>query len=352
MGSKSAHGRSLAYPFETPPSGDELIEVAPGIHWFRLTLPFQLNHVNLYLVADDHGYVLIDTGLGNRRTLDMWGKLLAGALKPYPISRIVVTHFHPDHVGAVGWLAKELQVPVYMPTTEYLMAQITNLDPGAMEQPHHRAFYREHGLSQETVDNVVTKGHEYLRLVSGLPHTYRRLIAGDTLKIGSRQFEVLTGGGHAPEQAMLLSRADGIFLAADQVLAQITPNVSVHATDPTGDPLGIYMRSLRELQKTVPAGALVLPGHQLPFRGMSDRIEELIAHHHMRCGEMAAAAQKASCSTADFITAVFKRPLDPHQIGFAFAEILAHVNFMLRAGQLVEAGRKDGVIRYEAPLAA
>ncbi len=171
--------------------------------------------MNLYLVADDTGFVLIDTGLGNRRTLDTWRTLLAGPLKPYPISRIVVTHFHPDHVGAVGWLAKELQVPVYMPTTEYLMAQITNLDPGAMEQPHHRAFYREHGLSQETVDNVVTKGHEYLRLVSGLPHTYRRLIAGDTLKIGARQFEVLTGG-HSPEQAMLLSRDDGIFLAADQ----------------------------------------------------------------------------------------------------------------------------------------
>jgi len=345
---KIAHGAGLAYPFQTPPSGEQVIEVAPGILWFRLSLPFQLNHVNLYLVADDDGYVLIDTGLGNRRTLEMWENLLKGPLKPYPISRIVVTHFHPDHVGAVGWLAQQLQVPVYMPTTEYLMAQITNLDPGAMEQPHYRAFYLENGLSKETVDNVVTKGHEYLRLVSGLPHTYRRLIAGDTLRFGQRQFEVLTGGGHSPEQAMLLSRADGIFLAADQVLAQITPNVSVHAMDPTGDPLGIYIRSLRELQKTVPSDALALPGHQLPFRGVSQRIEELIAHHHARCAEMAAAARVQPCSTADFIAAVFKRPLDPHQIGFAFAEILAHVNFMLRAGELHDAGRKDGVILYRA----
>lgn len=343
---KIAHGASLSYPFATPPEGEALIEVAPGIHWFRLSLPFALNHVNLYLVQDDQGYVLIDTGLGNRRTQQMWTSLLAGPLKAFPISRIVVTHFHPDHVGGVGWLVKELDVPVYMTATEFLQAQVTHLNPGGMDQPHYRAFYTEHGLPPDTVQNVVTKGHEYLTLVSGLPNTYRRLIAGDTLKIGARTFEILTGGGHSPEQAMLLSRADGIFLAADQVLAHITPNVSVHAVDPTGDPLGIYIRSLNSLKAGVPGDVLVLPGHQLPFRGLHERIDELIAHHHQRCAEMEAACAQAPRSTAELIGVVFKRPLDPHQIGFAFYEILAHVNFMLRAGTLEEASRQDGIIRY------
>ncbi len=339
---------ALHFPYQTPPQGEELIEVAPGVLWFRLPLPFALNHVNLYLVKDDAGFVLIDTGLGNRRTQEMWSKLLAGPLKPYPISRIVVTHFHPDHVGAVGWLTRELGVPIHMSATEYLQAQIVQLTPGAMEAPHYRAFFATHGLAQDLVENVVTKGHEYLRLVSGLPHTYRRLIAGDTLRIGSRTFEVLTGGGHSFEQVMLLERGERLFLAADQVLAHITPNVSVHAVDPTGDPLGIYIRSLRSLQETVPADVLVLPGHQLPFHGLHARIDELVAHHHARCAEMEAACAKKPCSTFELIGVVFKRALDPHQIGFAFYEILAHVNFMLRAGILAEDNRTDGVIRYRA----
>lgn len=339
---------SLRFPFATPPEGDQLIEVAPGLLWFRLPLPFALNHVNLYLVKDDVGYVLIDTGLGNRKTREIWSSLLAGALKPYPISRIVVTHFHPDHVGAVGWLAQELGVPIEMSATEYLQALILALTPGNMEAPHYRAFFAEHGLAADIVENVVTKGHEYLRLVSGLPPTYRRLIAGDTLRIGMRTFEILTGGGHSLEQVMLLERAEGLFLAADQVLAHITPNVSVHAVDPLGDPLGIYLRSLRSLAEAVPADVLVLPGHQLPFHGLHTRIGELIAHHHARCADMQAACRDKPCSTAELIPVVFKRPLDAHQIGFAFYEILAHVNYMLRTGSLVEAGREGGIVRFRA----
>ncbi|MDX2202777.1 MAG: MBL fold metallo-hydrolase [Hyphomicrobiaceae bacterium] len=339
---------ALRFPFAEPPEGDALLEVAPGILWFRLPLPFALNHVNLYLVKDDTGYVLIDTGLGNRRTREMWTHLLAGALKPYPISRIVVTHFHPDHVGAVGWLVQELGVPLEMSATEYLQALILNLTPGNMEAPHYRAFFARHGLAADIVENVVTKGHEYLRLVSGLPPTYRRLIAGDTLRIGARNFEILTGGGHSLEQVMLLERSEGLFFASDQVLAHITPNVSVHAVDPAGDPLGIYIRSLHALVGTVPEDVLVLPGHQLPFFGLHTRARELIAHHHARCAEMLDACREAPRSTAELISFVFKRPLDAHQIGFAFYEILAHVNFMLRAGTLVEASCDDGVVRYRA----
>ena len=348
MLSKNPATSALVFPHQTPPAPGELIEVAPGIQWFRLALPFLLNHVNLYLVQDDGGWVLIDTGLGNGGTKKAWTALLEGPLAGYPLTRIVVTHFHPDHVGAAGWLLQRFDVPLYMSATEYLISLNTHLDPGALEAAHYRAFYANHGLSAETVENVVTKGHEYLRLVSGLPPTYRRLIAGDTLRIGAREFEVLSGGGHSPEQIMLLSRADGIFLAADQVLAHITPNVSVSAPDPMGDPLGIYLRSLNSLKQVVPADVLVLPGHQLPFYGLHSRIDELEAHHHQRCEEISAACHDAPRSAADLIPFVFKRALDPHQIGFAFSEILAHVNYMLRQGTLRSVAGADGIDRVVA----
>src|SRR6202008_4024394 len=102
-------------------------------------------------------------------------------------------------------------------------------------------------------------------------------------------FPVPPGNGHAPEQVMLYCAADNVFLAADQVLAKITPNISVWAVDPDGDPLGLFMRSLAELKHPIPSAVLVLPGHQLPFYGLHTRSDELVAHHVARCAAIAEA---------------------------------------------------------------
>ena len=182
-------------------------------------------------------------------------------------------------------------------------------------------------------------------MVSALPPTFKRLVDGDVLTIGGRQFAVLTGNGHAPEQVMLYCAADNIFLAADQVLAKITPNISVWAVDPDGDPLGLYMRSLGELKARIPADALVLPGHQLPFYGLHTRSDELIAHHRLRCDAVADACRKEPRSAAELVPVLFSRELDPHQMSFAFSEVQAHVNYMVAKGQLNWLEGNDGVER-------
>jgi glyoxylase-like metal-dependent hydrolase (beta-lactamase superfamily II) len=338
----------LTYPEPAPPPPGTLLEIAPGILWFRLALPFLLDHINIYLIEDGNGWTLIDTGLGDAATARAWEALLAGPLSARPITRIIVTHFHPDHVGSAGWLLKRFEVPLYMSATEYLLSLNMHLDPAALEAEHYRRFYRSHGLDDATTQNVVTKGHEYLRIVSGLPKTFRRLIAGDIISIGARDFEVLTGGGHSPEQIMLLSRGDKILFAADQVLAKITPNVSVAAVDPEGDPLGIYLRSLRTLTDTVAADVLALPGHQLPFQGLHARANQLEHHHLLRCQAIARACQTLPRSAAELIPFIFERALDAHQMGFAFSEVLAHVNYMLRRGELKLVATGDGVERVAA----
>jgi glyoxylase-like metal-dependent hydrolase (beta-lactamase superfamily II) len=185
-------------------------------------------------------------------------------------------------------------------------------------------------------------------MVSPLPPTFMRLVAGDTLQIGGRSFDVLTGNGHAAEQVMLYCAADNIFLAADQVLAKITPNISVWAVDPDGDPLGLYIRSLGELKALIPADALVLPGHQLPFYGLHTRSDELIAHHRVRCDAIAEACRTAPRSAAELVPVLFSRKLDPHQMSFAFSEVQAHVNYMLRRGELAWIEGADGIERVRA----
>lgn len=325
---------TISLPFETPPPNGEPVEVAPGILWLRLALSFRLNHVNIYLIRDGAGFAIFDTGIFDDGTKDTWTALLAGPLAA-PITRIIVSHYHPDHAGMAGWLAERTGAPVLMPTTEYLTSLVLMLDPAALDAEPYRSFYRAHGLDAATTDILLTQGNRYLKMVAPLPRTYRRLIAGETLQIDADAFDVLTAGGHAPEQAMLHAPSRKLLLCADQVLARISPNIGVDAHDPDGDPLGIYLRSLATLRATIPADTLVLPGHNLPFHGLHTRIDELTAHHRARCDAIEAACRVAPQNVHELLPVIFGRPIDdPHQMGFAFGEALAHVNFMRRTGRL------------------
>jgi len=338
----------LVYPFAEAPELGKVIEVAPGILWVRIPLPFRLNHVNVYLIDDGDGWALLDTGLGDYATRAIWETLLAGPLSGRRLTRLIVTHFHPDHIGLAGWFSQRLDLPLLTSQTSYLGCINISLSPGALDAKAYRDFYLQHGLDAETTGLVLTRGHQYLKLVTGLPLTFKRLVAGDTLKLGGRNFSVLTGDGHAPEQVMLYCAEEKLFLAADQVLAKISPNVSVWAVEPDGDPLGLYLRSLTAIKNTLAADALVLPGHQLPFYGLHTRADELIEHHRRRCAAIAAACRSAPKSAAELVPVVFHSPLDPHQMSFAFSEVLAHVNFMLAQGELAWAEPGNGVQRMIA----
>jgi len=340
---------SLTFPHPKPPAPGQAIEVAPGILWVRLALPYRLDHVNVYLIEDGAGWAVIDTGLDNEPTRAAWEALLAGPLAGRVLTRILVTHYHPDHIGLAGWLCERFGLPLLMSQTEYLVSLAIHLDPAALNAEPYLSFYRSHGLDAGTTERLLTGGHRYLRMISGLPRTFRRLIAGETLPIGARTFEVLTGGGHAPEQVMLYCRAENLILCADQVLARISPNISVQAMDPEGDPLGIYLRSLASLKRDVPPDVLVLPGHNLPFVGLHARIDELAAHHEARCRAIEDACRRAPQTAAELVPVVFRRVIDdPHQMGFAFSEVLAHVNYMLRETRLAPTADKGNGVAFTA----
>lgn len=342
---------TLTFPYPEPPPPGGVRPIAPGVLWLRLPLPYRLDHVNIYLIEDGDGWAALDTGLGDDRCRNLWDKALAGPLarfgdKPGRLTRLIVTHYHPDHVGLAGWLAERFDLKLLMPRPEYLFSLALQYAPGDLGADMHRPFYRRHGLDAATTELVLSRGHEYLRQTSGVPSTYTRLQQGDTLALGGRAFQVLTGGGHALEQAMLLRAEEKLFFAADQVIARISPNVSVHAMEPEADALGIYLRSLAAIRATVAADVLVLPGHGLPFHGLHARIDALLEHHAGRCAVIAAACRGAALSAAELIAPVFPRVLDPHQTGFAFGEVLAHVNYMLGRRELLLERGSEGIERY------
>jgi glyoxylase-like metal-dependent hydrolase (beta-lactamase superfamily II) len=339
----------LRYPWESHPGPDQVVEIAPGVLWIRLDLPFRLNHVNIYLLADGDGWAMVDTGFGNDATIQAWMALFEGPLAGKPISRVIVTHAHPDHVGQAGWIVQRFACPFYMSQVEYLQGVYHQNRRTEERIVNSRLFYRRHGMDEAITEQLLGRGQDYLKKTVPLPAAYRRLSDGDDITIGTRSFRIITGAGHSPDQVMLYCAADGLFLSADQVLSKISPNVSVWAHEPDENSLGSYLCSLKSLADTLPDDVLVLPGHGVPFYGVKVRIKQLSDHHEERCQMIAAACKDTAKTSAELVPVVFhKHKLDAHQTGFAAGELIAHVNHMLAQHRLTETLDPDGVLRFKA----
>lgn len=337
------------FPIETPPTGLQLLDVADGIKWFRLPLPMRLDHVNIYLIEDGDGWAVVDAGIFNPASVSIWNELLAGPLSGMTLTRLIVTHHHPDHVGMAGWLCERARIPLLISHSAYMLSQNILLNPDSMGSRIYRDFYTRRGLSEETADLVGTNGHSYCKDVSTLPTQFLRLVSGDAIQIGKRRLRVLTCDGHAPEQALLYDADENILFAGDQVMLNISPNVSTWATEPESDILSHYLRSLRFLMNNIPDGALILPGHHMPFYGLADRCAELIAHHEERCDLIVNACAESPKCVGELVPVLFQRTFDPFQLGFAFGETLAHANRLLRRGRLKQIVCEDSqLIKYDA----
>ncbi|OPZ00343.1 MBL fold metallo-hydrolase [Bradyrhizobium sacchari] len=337
---------ALRYPWEQHPGPEEVVEIRPGVLWARLKLPFRLNHVNIYLLADGDGYAMVDAGFGNEETIEAWTKLFDGPLKGIDITRLIVTHSHPDHVGLAGWIVERFNCPLVMSQVEYLQS-VYHQNRGTEERKEaQRLFFRRHGMDESLTEKLLGRGQDYLKRVSVLPPSYRRISHGDEVVIGARRFKVITGGGHALDQVMLYCADDKLFLSADQVLSKISPNVSVWAVEPDQNSLGEYLASLASLTTTLPYDLLVLPGHGVPFYGLKTRIKQLADHHEERCRLIADACREQPKTSRELVPVVFnKHVLDEHQMGFAAGELVAHVNYMIVEGRLT-AETKDGVLQF------
>jgi glyoxylase-like metal-dependent hydrolase (beta-lactamase superfamily II) len=337
---------ALSFPHGVPPEGGTIIEVAPGVRWLRMPLPFALNHINLWLLADGEGWAIVDTGVATPETRELWERLFATALDGKPVTRVIVTHFHPDHMGLAGWLTERHGVALWVSETEWLYARMLSLDPGGEASARNaRAFYEAAGLAGAELSALVTRGSDYRHRVSPIPLRFRRLADGMVFAIGGRSWRVIIGRGHAPEHACLDCPELGVLISGDQVLPKITPNVSLWPQEADGNPLALFIASLHKLRREVPAGRLVLPSHGLPFYGLDIRLGQLLAHHDARLAEVEAACETPQ-TTAELVPVLFRRKLDTHQLGFALGETLAHVHYLLGEERLRRRRDADGADRF------
>jgi glyoxylase-like metal-dependent hydrolase (beta-lactamase superfamily II) len=335
---------ALDHPWSEPPAPGGTIDVAPGVKWLRMPLPFQLNHINLWLVDDGAGWAIVDTGVGLDDVRALWERIFAEHLGGRPVTRVIVTHFHPDHMGNAAWLTERFDVDLWCAQAEYLIGQMAWRTGEARDNEPRLRHYRRNGCSEEALAALRQRGNHYPRLVPTMPTAFREIRDGDALAIGGRRWSVIVGRGHSPEHAALWCEETGVLISGDQVLPRITTNISVWPDQPWGNPLRLYLDSLDRF-RGIGAGALVLPAHGLPFRGLPERLAELRTHHAARLAETLDAITEPR-SAADIVPVLFRRELDSHQLGFALGEALAHLHFVEADGRAVRIVGADGVHRF------
>ncbi|MEM9580413.1 MAG: MBL fold metallo-hydrolase, partial [Pseudomonadota bacterium] len=322
----------IRYPWEVPPGGAEAIEVAPGVLWMRLPLPMKLDHVNIYALDDGDSWTVIDTGFASRKSRAIWADLMAGPLGGKPVSRVLVTHHHPDHIGLAGWFQSEHGAELITTRTAWLMGRMLQLDEQDAPTQETLDFWRSAGMAEGVLaERAAERPFNFADVVAPLPLGYTRIKEGDTIRAGGRNWDVRIGNGHAPEHATLWSRDDNLVIAGDQILPSISPNVGVYPTEPMADPIGEWLEACERLAPLARADHLVLGGHKVPFTGLPRRMEQLIDNHHGALRRLLEFIETPKAASECF-SPLFKRSIGEGEYGLALVEAVAHLSHLYQTG--------------------
>lgn len=334
----------LSYPIAEAPVAGTVMAVAPGVYWLRMPLPFVLNHINLWLLEDGDGWTIVDCGFASDDACECWECIFANHLGGKPVKRVMVTHFHPDHIGLADWLCERFQVTPWMTKSEYLQAHNVRNRTSSFDAESLRDLMTRHGLDAPRLHWIEAREHLYPRGVPTVPRAHQRMRDRDLIRIGAHTWRVIVGHGHSPEHASLHCEKLGVFIAGDMLLPRISTNVSVWPAEPEADPVGDFLDSLTHYA-ALQAHTLVLPSHGLPFYGLHARVEALREHHRGRLERLLKACATPQCAT-DVLPVLFDRKFEDHHLLFAVGEAIAHLNHLMHRGALRRTV-ENGVFRFQ-----
>ncbi len=351
--------QQLHYPHgDTLPAPGTTLDVAvgegsgltPGVKWIRMALPFALDHINLWLLRDEidgrAGWTVVDCCIARDEARTQWEQIFATQLEGLPILRVIVTHMHPDHIGLAHWLCERWHAPLWISATDYQVARMSSQTTTGFGGEQTARFFASHGLTDPaSLEKVRSRTGYYAGMVPDVPRSFRRLMDGQTIRIGGRNWRCISGHGHAPEHIALHCDALKVLISGDMVLPRISTNVSVYDTEPEADSLKLFLDSLEKF-RPLDADTLTLPSHGKPFRGLHTRIDQLRDHHSDGLTAVLDACTARPGSAADMLPVLFKRPLDLHQTTFAMGESVAHLHMLWFEGRLERTLHPDGVYRF------
>ena len=333
------------YAFDTKPETGTTMPVADGIHWLRMPLPLDLDHINLWLLEDDEGWAVIDTGIYTNTSKDIWRKTFSGTMADRPVTRVIATHLHPDHMGCAGWLTRQFDVDLWMTREEYMLGRLLVADTGKPAPEEAIRFYAAAGFSAEQLKEYRDRFGFFGRMVSRPPESYVRIHANDDLALGELSWRVIIGRGHSPEHACLYCEERNLLISGDQVLPTISANVSVWPTEPAANPLKHWLDSLADLREQIPEDVLVLPAHGKPFRGAHERIDAIVAEHVRRLESLHEYLARSS-RAIDTFEVLFRRRVPGSHRMMATGEAIAHLHYLVAKGDAVAEPDPSGVTWY------
>lgn len=345
MGKPDKSNSLLHHPFDNKPELGQLKEVAKGVYWLRMPLPFSLDHINLWMLQDDDGWTLIDTGIANDETIEIWQNLYRQQRDDRPIKRIVVTHMHPDHIGLAGWLVKRCKAELWMSRADYLTCQHL-LSYSHEEAPEEALqFYRAAGFDEDQIEMYNAQFGGFGQFVRALPHSFVNMKEGDEITIGGNRWQVLMGYGHSVEHVCLYCEALNVFISGDQLLPTISSNVSLRPTEPKANPLEEWIESCQRLSDRLNMDTLVLPAHGRPFTGAPSRFGQMLEEHEKDLKKLLAFCDQPRTAMEAF-PVLFRAKITRNNLIMAIGESLAHFNCLLARGQVSRSTGADGVHRY------
>lgn len=330
--------QSLEYPWPEIDPGDSL-DLGDGVSWIRLPLPFLPGHINVYRLGNGDESVLVDTGFPYPETTAIWKRLEVDN----PVVRVVVTHFHPDHIGQATRFEAE-GATVHVPAAELEEARTLHDLSDEHMRESFMAFFEANGMSVSS--GGLGGGNRYRNAVPRLPQRAEHLAAGPLTFAPA--WQVSFASGHSPAHALLYRSDPATLVAGDILLPTITPNISVWPDAPEADPLGDYLLALERL-RALPEDTLVLPAHGLPYRGLHQRIAVLKKHHAHRLQRLRETARKGVllCG-AEAVRLLFSPDLEASNLPFALGEALAHLNRLWHCGEFERTRDDAGVYHYGA----
>ncbi|HVN45284.1 MAG TPA: MBL fold metallo-hydrolase [Steroidobacteraceae bacterium] len=336
----------LSYPFTARPDPGHAMSVAAGVMWLRMPLPLSgLDHINLWALEDGAGWTLVDTGMQTPHTATHWQHAFAGPLGRRPVTRVICTHMHPDHIGMAGWLTRQYDCRLWTTRLEYLTCRVLVADTGREAPPDGLRFYRAAGWDEEALAAYQARFGGFGKAVHPLPDSYRRIVDGEEILIGGRRWQAVLGRGHSPEHLCLHCPEIKVLISGDQVLPRITSNVSVFPTEPDANPLQEWLESLASIAQRIPDDVLVLPSHNEPFRGLHARLKALIDGHEQRLERMREELARPR-RAVDVFGVLFRRRVGADMLIMATGESIAHLNCLIARHLAVRELDSAGVAWY------
>ena len=344
---KDTSSRLLDFLVDAPIAPGAHMEVAPGVHWLRFPLPIaSLDHINLYALRDGDGWVVVDTCVGSREAKAIWERHFRDLFGGRPVNRVLVTHLHPDHSGLAGWMCRRFGAPLLMTRGEYFLCRLMAADTGREAPEEGVAFYRKCGYSDDQIELYRSRFGGFGKAITPLPHAYDRLVDGERGTVGGREWRVVVGAGHSPEHACLVCDDLNVAVTGDQLLPNISSNVSVWPTEPEANPLQSWIDSCHKLRRELRPDVLVLPAHGLPFRGAHARLDKLISHHEKALGRLLEFCQTPRRAT-EVYSVLFRRTINDSNRIMAVGESVAHLNCLLARGQMTRRLNDQGQFTYK-----